>query len=320
MSDDRPSVYFDEEANVWVYRISGAGLCVRALVAIAQEYEPSRTPTQQARLTRTAKEGHYHEGILRAELEEKGFVFEDTQPVVELPVYKGSVILRGHLDGVMTSPEGVEEIWEAKSMSKDQYNKWVSKGFAAFPKYATQITCYMEAYPGRVARYTVKNRNDGSIDERVLTEPPMAFADVKKKIRKAETHRRKGGLPKCDLVDDWFCDFKYLHEEEILEDDLSDEVKAELVEMAERFAELQTIEKAGEEAKEQRRQLGRDMMAKMGDLPAVELDGFKVSQVSFLRDQTSWKEVTAEADEAMTALIRKWTQPVEISYPKVTKR
>lgn len=321
MSDNRPIVYYDPEPNLWVYRASSSWQCVRALVAAGLEYEESRHPKVESMLFRAAEEGNVHEEVERNKLIARGFSFTDTQPLIEIPIIKNQVIVRGHLDGVMESPDGVRMLWEAKSMSRKVFEEWDRWGFEKFPQYAAQITCYMKAYPGLPVLYTVKRRDDGLVDEFEIDTPPMDFLDIKKRILNAETYRRQSVLPGCDLTPKYACPFEYLHEEEILDfDNLDEETINDLAVLAEQHAMLGDVVKAGEAAKEERKGLGGELLEKLGPHKTVDTGDWKVSKVEYDRDYVDWTGVQKEASDEMEALILKHTKKNTVKYPKVTRK
>lgn len=334
MSDDRPDVYLDPELDAWVYRASAAGNCVRALVATALSYDSVRSDHMTGLLERTAREGDLHEDDMRKQLEAEGHVFSDVQTEVLVPVVKGSVYLRGHVDGVIESGprlrDGVPAVWEAKSLSTYQWDKWMAKGKDGEPKRFTtnlrkagQIATYMEAFPGHDALYQSKRRDDGTIDTFLFSEPPVPFRAIKKKILIAESYRRRGELPGCDIPENlrWGCDFFYLHDEEVLaSDEVDEEVLAALGELVTEYDRLRSIEQAGKAAEETRKkELNPEMVSLVGAHPYIEVGGFRVSVVSYDSTYTDWKAVEAEADPEMKALIARHTRATKVTYPKVGK-
>lgn len=297
MSDNRPSVYFDDDKGVWVYRVSSSGDCVRALVAIGLDYQGARDQDTEAMLERAANEGNLHEGAVREGLEGMGFRFWDYEDsadnVFEVPVIPG-VILRGHPDGLgeYTGEGGYKEldppldrittpevILEVKSMSRKVFSKWSLQGFEAFPKYASQISVEMQAFPGRDVIYAVKRRDDGLVNYTIIPhdEPPVDFATVRKKIVTAEKYRRKGGeeMPPCSAdANKFFCPFWYLHDEEEeqdQEDHLTEEMEAVLGELVYEYKRLKEIEDAGKEAEKARKKINPEILSMLGELDQAKV-------------------------------------------------
>lgn len=294
MGDNRPTVYFDEEKEVWVYRISGLGNCVRALAAIGQGYEEARSQDKKDLLERSAEEGNLHEGAVRDALAGLGYRFwgyDDTENEVDVPIIPG-VVLRGHTDGLgafegegeppypvamdNNRPHTDEILLEVKSMSTKQFSKWMLQRWDAFPKYAYQISGYMRKFPERDALYVVKRREDGLTDIHVIPhdQPPVPFSVVRRKVIVAEKFRRSGGWPACDIRDQWFCDFWYLHDEdEELDqaDFLTEDMEELLGELVEEYRKLKEIEEAGKEAEKKRKEINPEILNLLGKLDQAEI-------------------------------------------------
>lgn len=349
MSDDRPTVYFDPDTldGVWIYRASGTGECVRALVASAMDYDEVRSAETREMLARTAKEGDIHEAAMRKALEAEGHVFRDeagAQIEVLVPVVKNTIYIRGHIDGyIMEGPrlrDGLPAIWEAKSVSANQFKSWMAKGkdgvpkrFANHPRKAAQITCYRRAFPEADTLYQVKRRDDGTVDTHIIPagEDPMPWKDIRNKILMAETYRRQGALPSCDIPNRWGCDFFYLHEEEVLPDDPVPEEQMEaLGALAQRYVDLRAIERQGEDAAKERKSFTDEMVEIVGDHPYIDTGDFKVSVVSYDKAYTDWNAVQAEATRPIPELLDEYgsfegliaahTESRKVTYPKVTKK
>lgn len=206
---EKPNVY--EEDGVWIYRASAVGGCSKALVAARLGYDPLAPPeAQQARFD----DGHMHEVAIIEKMEKKGFCLERRQERVNLPV-SNKVLVRGHIDWIGALDDGVERVWDAKSMSKDSYAKWLAKrwdGADYFGNYAIQLSIYMAAtkLPGGLL---AKNKDSGALDFFTFDEPPVPIAQIKAKILKVESIARKGILPeKCDKTN-FPCPYFFLHED-----------------------------------------------------------------------------------------------------------
>lgn len=270
MGDDRPTVY--QEGDNWIYRASGSGSCVRHLVAIALGYDEQRGKKWDDLLDRSAKEGNLHEESVIKTFKESGLV-EVTRQQEEVNIQIiPHVFIRGHIEGLLTwvnFEPPLTELLEIKSMSTKQYQKWLSRQFEAFPRYAAQISTYMEAFPENNVRYVVKRREDG-LDTELKIEagnPPIPFSEIRKKIIKAELYRRKGELPPCDTDLQWGCPVWYLHDEEEDSEEaepLSEEEVELLGEMVEQFTQFKQIEDHGKEAERKRKDLSPKILNMLG--------------------------------------------------------
>ena len=151
MSDDR-SIAYVEGKNV-IYRASGSGTCLTALVAARLGYQPERSQFAQTTLMNAAKEGNLHEDAIVEELKSTyGYRVWGSQDPVEIKVIP-HVYLRGHIDGFCI-PKGArnDRLLEIKTMSKNRFAKWKRLGSIRnkllsdeFMSYAYQISVYMEA-------------------------------------------------------------------------------------------------------------------------------------------------------------------------------
>ena len=71
MGDDRAIGY--REDNNSIYRASGSGSCVRAIVAAMQGYEENRSQFAGRVMDTAATEGNLHEGAIVEALKEQGW-------------------------------------------------------------------------------------------------------------------------------------------------------------------------------------------------------------------------------------------------------
>jgi len=219
MSDNRPSVYVDDDGTV-VYRASSLGNCIRALAAARQGIE-------QAAFSDDTKvifeEGNLHEEAVKKRLRSEGWTIADEQAEVELVVQEEGprIVVRGHLDGDgVAMPEkrvsGLS-ILEVKSMSRSKFDEWIDNDFGAnqwegFEGYGWQISAYIIA-TGRPAYYVVKNRDNGQLDIRHLPGPWKSLKQIRDRVLEAEAWA-DGGFPECDLANPYFCNYWFLHDED----------------------------------------------------------------------------------------------------------
>ena len=327
MGDNRPSVYVEEDKVV--YRASSVGGCVRALVA-SINYDEVRKQEHQDLLDRSAREGDLHEGAIRDHFVSEGWRIITEQELVEIQVIPG-VVIRGRTDGVLGRPDDPayavwtdEVLFEAKSMSTKQFAKWSSGKFRDFTRYAYQITAYMMANPGRDVLYAVKRREDGILEVLRIPhdQPPVPFSDIKKKVLAAEKARRKDDLPSCD-VNTWGCPFFYLPEEDdgdsILDDNLTDDEKAVMADLVNRYLELKAIEDAGKEAGEKRKaELNKPLTNMLGDADRVvfEFDGVKYQVTKVPGSGKRFDKAGLKA-EIGDALVEKYETKYTYTYPVV---
>lgn len=341
MADNRPGVYVEEIDGrpVTVYRTSGAGQCMRALVALGKNYQGMRDQASLDLLNRTAEEGNLHERDVVDRLLKAGIAVTEQQKLVEVWVVPGRVLLRGHMEGLIAVPDHPEIVFgmreplspgmkgfEVKSMSKGQFSKWLSDRWNAFPKYAFQVSTYMMEYPEYDWEYFVKRRDDGTLHHHTIKagQPPIPFNEVLARIKKAEVARRNKKtheLPPCDM-DNWFCDFKYLHEEGPIVDEsnLSDEELEMLGELVGEYKELKQLEEIGEEAgKTRKRDIVPRIMGLAGKndkIRGIPYQG-KLWKVSITRQTRNQPDL-----EAIRAFIgdEKWEEfvkPNHISFPVI---
>lgn len=278
MADNRPTAY--EEPPNMIYRASGAGDCVRYLVASALGYEDQRNRDHQALMDRSAEEGNLHEEAVVKKMEEEGWDVYGQQDEINVQVIPG-VFLRGHREG-LRSQNDIEQLFEIKSMSTKQFTKWQNHGFESFERYAWQISIYMKAHPGLDVEYIVKRREDGYVSTRTIPadNPPVPFSVIRKKIVIAEKYRRKGQLPPCDVQNQWGCPVWYLHDEDETEEEAQELTEAEkeiLAELVMDYRRLKAIEEKGKEAEAARKQINPQILNMLGKLDQTEFkwDGHK---------------------------------------------
>jgi len=204
-------------------RASAIGKCVRALWAALAGIE-SAAPSEV--IERAFAEGHLHEKAVRDQIE----ATEDTRVVddqreVELWVIPGKLVVVGHIDGIV---ENTRRLLEIKAMSSRAFADWVKKRFDYRPEYAWQISVYMLALENEIegVDYRVKRRDDGLLDVWTFEEPPVSLKEIKlKAIRVLQAHKQ-GIMPPCDIAQDWFCPFFFLHDE-AEDDDVDADVPTE---------------------------------------------------------------------------------------------
>lgn len=274
MSDDRPIVY--REGNRTYFRASGGGSCVRALVAAALGYEPSRSNYAGGILEDAAREGNLHEGAVLEYLREMGHTIDESQTLLEARIV-GRCYVRGHIDG-RGRPPGTRKDrgYEIKSMSKARFQRWESYGTMLdalrsdeFAKYGWQVSIYMHI-TGLPFVYVVKNRDSGKVRVEELTKLPVPIEQIKAKVKEVEKWRVKGTLPPCDTTEGkFFCAYPYLHEDDLGVENEAGEVvddldTAFLLPMLDRRAELTETIRRGEVADAERKDLNKKIVQTVG--------------------------------------------------------
>jgi len=178
------------------FRMSSAGKCPRALSAQLLGMESEVVPEF---VMRAAEEGNWHEARIIAQLEREGQFIDCRQKehTLEYPSFN----LIGHIDGVVIKQpqlatkedldaegDGKWQLLEIKTMSQYEFDRWMKGRFEAFPNYAAQITCYMEATGLNECLYIVKNRSSGYEDRQVLTEKPSHMTEIIGKFTDVVNH------------------------------------------------------------------------------------------------------------------------------------
>lgn len=165
--------------NKTTFGMSETGKCPRALSAQLLGMEAEAKPKW---LDMAAEEGHWHEERIIRKLETgqidipgygiHNWIVEARQKEYsrEFPSFN----LLGHIEGITYFAQINDNpmLLEIKSMSQFEFDRWMKGGFEAFPNYADQVTCYMEATGLEECLYIVKNRSSGYEDKRVLTGKP----------------------------------------------------------------------------------------------------------------------------------------------------
>ncbi len=343
MGDDRSIAY--RENNTSIYRASGSGSCLTALVAAMMGYKEDRSKFTHDILMNAAKEGNLHEGAIVEELKrDYGWRIYGGQDIVEDKIIP-RVFIRGHIDGICL-PKGMrnERLLEIKTMSKDRFKKWKAIGDNArerlltdeFMKYGWQISAYMHAYDNIPAMYVVKNRDSGELDIDEIKLPPVPFKEIRKKIIEAEMWRKKGELPPCHGTsgERFFCPFPYLHEDQLFGDEPDDEgapvdnaTLTLIAGMAENYADLAGQVKLMKPLDEERKGIGKRLLEAMGGengMKKVVAGGFSVSRVpGAYADKIATNRAVAEELE-MTLdeyekLLKKHEKKRSYAYARVTK-
>lgn len=209
-------------------------------------YEPEPAPEW---LDRAAKEGKWHEGRIITELLNEGYIIKEQQTEVSLDFPSFTVL--GHIDATYydMKDNGVVKLLEIKSMSQFEFDRWMKGGFEAFPQYAAQLTCYMEATGLGECLYIVKNRNNGYEDRRIITGQPSDFEAIVAKLDNIEKCAPVEDVPApADFdpnnIECKRCEFKYLCVK--TKEDMTQATVAELLEAARLVREGRKLVAEGE--------------------------------------------------------------------------
>ncbi len=166
-----------------VIRISSAGKCPRALSAALIGLPAEKMPEF---VEVAAKEGRIHEKVIKEQLREDGFmVFDEEQECI---INGDFLTLIGHVDGKIMYPEDkFPRLLEIKTMSQQEFDRWMRGRWEEYPAYAVQVSLYMRANKLDRCLYYVKNRNTGYKDVKELIGPPldpdMIIADLESMVK-----------------------------------------------------------------------------------------------------------------------------------------
>ena len=203
--DEHPIAYI--EAGKPVYRASACGGCIRALVAARLGFDPVEAPEF---LARAAEAGSALENVMIEELQASRISVHSRQKEIEIEA--PAWVIRGHIDGIAETEQG-PHVAEFKTMSGRRFATWKRHGFAAFPRYAAQLSAYHHALNLPIL-FMAMNRDSGETDMLRLPTPPIPFAEVRQKLNTAEVWARKGRLPACDYergsIERRVCPYAYL--------------------------------------------------------------------------------------------------------------
>ena len=136
--DNRPSVYFDPDVDLWVYRASALGHCERELVALRRGGVGQPVPDW---LMRRFNEGHEFEAeLLQRYVEDNGGDLILEQHQVIIPAGKDAAV-RGSMDGYDAK---LCAVVDAKFLGPDLYRKLKKEGIAGSSAYKWQQPVYVQ--------------------------------------------------------------------------------------------------------------------------------------------------------------------------------
>jgi hypothetical protein len=179
----------------YIVPMSSSGHCSKSLCAMLLNYPKKDKPSW---LSTTAEEGNLHEDAIKNKLKKEGLIVEDNHQEcsvckerygtgrsgIHVEIERDKFLLVGHMDGLVHEKDNCEnvKILECKSMSQNEFYRWLNKEFGNFPGYANQLSCYMQAIGVYEALYIVKNRNSGQTNRYELNTIPVPFNVIEEKL------------------------------------------------------------------------------------------------------------------------------------------
>lgn len=201
VGDNRPSVY--PEAGKWIYRASSFGSCDKELTAIRCGFTPAPFPD---RFKKIFADGHRGEDVIVAELESRGYVITDRQAEINWNIPGTDCVIRGHIDGIIVTPEGARSIFDAKTTSA-RYG--ISRDL--HKKYELQLSIYGHALDLTSAALGVgeKDPETGDVVPSSITMQEWSSLPVSKGAIIARMHKLDGFAKHYEETGDYpFCDEK----------------------------------------------------------------------------------------------------------------
>jgi hypothetical protein len=217
---ERPVVF--SEARGTVYRASGLGGCLNALVAARKGYDAIPPPTM---LQSVFARGHEAEIQVVQRAVEEGTDITNRQEVVELVVTEQpKVVVRGHLDGRIG--DRIAEIKSQDQQHWDMFEKWGwERGW--FPQYKWQVSVCMIA--ANAECYLIRyNRETEQWKWSIVREPFYSESEIISRVIGIE-QLAKGQLNQVCEWKKWGCGYCHLFEDPPLDHD------DELTELAQEY-------------------------------------------------------------------------------------
>lgn len=274
--DNRPIRYMEERTaddgtveEVVVYRASGLGTCTRAFVAHANGHPPMPTPKW---LLEVFAEGHaFEERIINMYVDKVHGEADGSQNELELElgtIAGRRVVIRGHIDGTVTLPDGSTWLLEVKKVRDSGWKKFEREGVGYNPNYQWQVSVYQHALDvvgtkfvgGHVVDTGGEERELTEVCEHTYTEAPRSLREIRARVREIEGLIAKGfDAPEVPCTKNTYpCPFLYLHdpepEEETFEWPDDEEVKILLDGRSEVSVKISALEKQVKQLKATRKQ------------------------------------------------------------------
>ena len=211
-------------------RPSSAGRCERALVYHYLGVQPEDFSERTLHLFR---DGHWHEELTADLIRKTAFKLHSEQMSITIPApglnpdgYKCSMCgeiaapdtMHGHIDGILQSVDGVERLYEHKSLSRyqfDRYNKILESGQVppADDYYMAQLHLYMSSDEIRLtgidkAIFFVKSKDTSQmLDFEIQFDESIANAAIEK-LQRVEAMGKNSELPPRPYVrSSWQCSY-----------------------------------------------------------------------------------------------------------------
>ena len=251
-ADDRPNAYY--EGATAVIRASAAGGSSHVIAASLAGITPLE---HTARTRQYMAEGVLHEPAILARVAEDGWLMESVgaeQAELDIPV-TSRILVRCHPDGFATAREdmvvgdvvrGERFVVEAKAMSRGVFETYERKGFDEFYRYAVQLSLQMEG-TGLPGLFAIKNRDNGEVRWQVFRNPPVAMAQIRKRLLLIERGARLGDLnPLKEKCESFPCVMYFLHDHEVgetVEDETIDSLAEMVARARERKQQAEEMEK-----------------------------------------------------------------------------
>lgn len=198
----------------YVYRSSSLGACDKALIAARLGFVPHDPPENF--LYYYARGEQVEEEVMEW-LQGNDYRVRDRQVEVTIDCPMDVQVV-GHIDGIVTSPQGVEFIGEVKRMSTPAFEEFLVKTWdtpGLVQKYKWQLSSYMvgTGLPGLVVvREGLKDGDEGVARTRVVEVPKPFYGrtEIVQRVVGLELAAKRGLPDGCDKVD-YPCPFFYLH-------------------------------------------------------------------------------------------------------------
>jgi hypothetical protein len=161
-----------------IYRASGFGSCMRALVAARRGYEASRPPKK---LQEAYSRGHALEAAILQRMRDKGWISVPNSTQAEIKLHVGTLdsgqklVLVGHVDDIMLPPSAKTFhhpllTVDAKAFKQSYWDDFFGLGIKAFPHYAWQQSVYSEGYGASRFVLAIYNQDTGEQRELILPQ------------------------------------------------------------------------------------------------------------------------------------------------------
>lgn len=219
---DNASVWWDEQGERWVYRASGLGNCIGALVRMRMGVDGEEAP---AWMQQRWDEGRDLEDEIIAwvqaetpwvvltedELRDRGLTVDTLgQPELEVKI-PGGMVVKCHPDGVVRHREtGELAALEVKALSPD-YAKTVRRSLPSFYAWQTSVeiaglkklgvtqVVFVSAEKEVAADDTDRDTVTLGNVEWHLLDPTYGTADIIKRVREVERLANDGDVPFCEF-------------------------------------------------------------------------------------------------------------------------